>query len=568
MFCNKCGNKLPDGSAFCPVCGNDLRSVMATPVQQMYQPVQPVPQARTQTNVKRRKKNKKKKGMIGLLTGIVVFLILALAGILYFMFFGKDSEYQKSICENTWYIAEGFENIDFTKLGLPEFKIGKEGIQFNNDNTVTIHNKFTGKKEKFKWSLTGGVLKISYDKLTLGGKVLNVNDEELVVETEKERIIFVTREILKEEYPKVYEEVMATSDYVDENTDLNNDDNVASEDSDDYDDMDSEYSLKKIGISFPSDTANGWKMSGRELKDRFTELGYDVVLQYADRDTEKQVNQIDDMISEGCNLLIIDPVEREKSLTDVLKKASSAGIPVISFDVLIMNSDAVSYYVTFDMYQKGYLQGKFIENAYNLTNYQGTLYMEITTGDADDSSAQSIYEGAMSVLKKYIDNGTIVVLSGETDFYDVATPWWSEEEAKERALRIINENYVYGNVIDIWLCSNDSVARGVSEALSSDYPGPYPTVTGMDCDEQNVVNLITGKQAMSAFSSPVTIVDRTVKMADEILNGKSVEVNNTGDYYNNVRIVPTYICDSIIVTSDNYGEVLIESGYYKEGQFR
>ena len=222
MFCNKCGNKLPDGSAFCPVCGNDLRNVMATtvqqkivqqvyqqPVQQMYQAVQPVHQAQAQTNVKRRKKNKKKKGMIGLLIGIVVFLILALAGILYFMFFGKDSEYQKSICKNTWYIAEGFEKIDFTKLGLPEFKIGKEGIQFNNDNTVTIHNKFTGKKEKFKWSLTGGVLKISYDKLTLGGKVLNVNDEELVVETEKERIIFVTREILKEEYPMVYEEVMA-----------------------------------------------------------------------------------------------------------------------------------------------------------------------------------------------------------------------------------------------------------------------------------------------------------------------------------------------------------------------
>ena len=104
------------------------------------------------------------------------------------------------------------------------------------------------------------------------------------------------------------------------------------------------------------------------------------------------------------------------------------------------------------------------------------------------------------------------------------------------------------------------------EALKAYYSGAgWPIITGQDCDLENMKSILAGKQAMSVFKDTRILVDRTVKMVNQILNGQTVEVNGsitTGSE------TPAYLCKAVVVDKNNYREYLIESGYYTEDQLR
>ena len=318
-----------------------------------------------------------------------------------------------------------------------------------------------------------------------------------------------------------------------------------------------------VGISMPTKNLRRWDHDGLQMQQELEASGYTVDLRYAENDISTQLVQIEDMIDSGCKVLVIaaiDPV----SLNGVLAEAKQKNITVIGYDRLIMDTVDIDYFVSFDNFLVGVLQAEYIVNTYGIDNTKTTYNMEITAGDPSDQNAKMFYNGAYSVLKPYIDSGRIIIVSGQTDFIDVATPSWSTEMARARAENIIGTYYPMGSIIDAWLCSNDSTALGVADALAAVYRGPYPVVTGQDCDISNVKNIINGKQAMSVFKDTRTLASQTVKMAEQILEGKDVDVNDTSTYDNGAKIVPAYLCDPIFVDANNYRDVLIDSGYYLE----
>lgn len=194
-------------------------------------------------------------------------------------------------------------------------------------------------------------------------------------------------------------------------------------------------------------------------------------------------------------------------------------------------------------------------------------YIEIFTGDPGDNNAKFFYNGAMDVLKPYIDAAKLVVKSGSVDFADVATASWSTETAQARMDAILASNYADGTVLDAVLCSNDSTALGVENALSA-YTGEWSIITGQDCDVANVKNIIAGKQSMSIFKDTRMLATQTVKMVDAIISGKEAEVNDTKSYDNGTGIIPTFLCEPEYVDVSNYKEMLIDSGYYTEDQIK
>lgn len=320
----------------------------------------------------------------------------------------------------------------------------------------------------------------------------------------------------------------------------------------------------KVGISLPTKDLMRWAQDGDQMKKEFETLGYTVDLQYASNTVKTQVLQIENMINSGCDVLIIAAIE-SSSLGEVLNKAKSKNIPVIAYDRLIYETDSVDYYVTFDNYRVGQIQAEYIVNSLNLNNTKGPYNIEITAGDPSDMFAAQFYQGAMDVLEPYIDSGKLNIVSGQKDFKDVATDSWKTAKAQERAENIISAYYQGGIQIDAWLCSNDSTALGVINALEKYYKGTtYPVITGQDCDISSVKCIITGKQAMSVFKDTRTLASQAVKMGSQILNGQDVDVNDTQTYNNSKKIVPTYACDPVFVTADNYRTVLIDSGYYTE----
>ena len=323
----------------------------------------------------------------------------------------------------------------------------------------------------------------------------------------------------------------------------------------------------KVGISMPTRDLQRWNLDGANMQKELEAGGYTVDLQYASNDVQTQISQIENMISDGCDVLIIAAIEGT-SLQAVVDKAKANDIPVISYDRLLMYSDGVSYYATFDNYAVGTVQGKYVESALGLDSGKGPFNIEFTAGDSEDYNADYFFQGAYDVLKPYIDNGQLKVLSGETTFKEVATEWWATENAQARAEKIISSFYSGTNDIDVWLCSNDSTALGVANALSSSYNGSYPIITGQDCDIAAVKNILAGKQSMSIFKDTRTLASQTVKMATQIINGETVDVNDTTRYNNGSIDVKAFLCEPVYADAGNYKVVLIESGYYTEGQLR
>ena len=173
----------------------------------------------------------------------------------------------------------------------------------------------------------------------------------------------------------------------------------------------------------------------------------------------------------------------------------------------------------------------------------------------------------MEVLQPYIDSGKLVVQSGQVKKEEVSTADWSTEKAQSRMEAILASNY-NGKDLDVVLCSNDSTALGVENALEANYTGKWPVITGQDCDKPNVKNIVNGKQSMSVFKDTRKLAEQTVKMVDAIMDGKEAETNDNESYDNGTGIIPSYLCEPTVVTIDNYEEMLLDSGYYTEADIK
>ncbi len=324
---------------------------------------------------------------------------------------------------------------------------------------------------------------------------------------------------------------------------------------------------KKVGVAMPTKDLQRWNQDGANMKAQLEEAGYTVDLQYAANDIATQVSQIENMINSGCKLLVIASIDGD-SLGTVLAQAKEKGVKVIAYDRLIMNSDAVTYYATFDNYMVGTKQGEYIEQQLGLKDGKGPFNIELVTGDPGDNNARFFFGGAMDVLQKYIDNGQLVVKSGQTDFATVATANWSTETAQARFDAIIAANYADGTTLDAVMANNDSTAMGVTNALEANYTGAWPIITGQDCDIANVKNMIAGKQSMSIFKDTRTLASKVVEMVDAIMLGKEAPVNDTKTYDNGTGIIPSYLCEPVFADINNYKQLLIDSKYYTEDQLK
>ncbi|MCR4607772.1 MAG: sugar-binding protein [Oscillospiraceae bacterium] len=323
-----------------------------------------------------------------------------------------------------------------------------------------------------------------------------------------------------------------------------------------------------VGVAMPTKDLQRWNQDGENMKAMLEKAGYQVDLQYGANDIATQVSQLENMIANGCKVLVIASIDGD-SLGTVLAQAKEKNIPVIAYDRLIMNSDAVTYYATFDNWLVGTKQGEFIEAALGLKEGKGPFNIEFITGDPGDNNINFFFDGAMSVLQPYLDSGKLVCPSGQTEKAVVATANWATDAAQARFENILATNYADGTQLDAVLASNDSTALGVENALAAAYTNSvYPVITGQDCDVAIMKNLIEGRQAMSVFKDTRTLASKVVEMVDAIMQGKEPPINDTKTYDNGTGIIPSYLCEPVGCTVDNYKELLIDSGYYTEDQFK
>lgn len=331
---------------------------------------------------------------------------------------------------------------------------------------------------------------------------------------------------------------------------------------------------QKIGISMPTQSLERWSRDGSYLEQQFKDAGYETEVTYSDNDSNRQVNDIQNMIADDVDLLIVAAIDGE-ALNTAMDDAAKAGIPVISYDRLILN-DAVSYYVSFDNYTVGKLQGEYIVDQLDLDNAGDKTYnLEITAGDPADNNATYFFNGAMDVLNPYIEDGTLVVPSGQTDFDSVATAQWNTDDAMERAQNVLSSYYADGTQLDAWLCSNDSTALGVAKAVTSDYTGSNSIlITGQDGDEANLKNIVDGVQSMTVYKNVSDESIVTLELAKAMLNGDTIDASlidkfgveatyDTESYETSEgNKCPSFLLVPNVITKDNLQD-LVDTGLYE-----
>lgn len=329
----------------------------------------------------------------------------------------------------------------------------------------------------------------------------------------------------------------------------------------------SEDEKGKIGIAMPTQSSERWIADGNHMVSYFEDLGFETDLQYAEDVVENQVSQIENMITRGVDALVIASVDGE-ALTTVLESANAEGIPVISYDRLIMNSEFVDYYATFDNFEVGVLQGQYIIDELDLESEEGPFNIELFAGSPDDNNAHFFFNGAMSVLQPYIDEGKLNVLSGQTDFNQIAILRWDGATAQSRMDNLLSSNYGGGEELDAVLAPADLLSIGILASLKNSgfTADDMPIVTGQDADIPAVNALIAGEQAMTVFKDTRVLAEKAVEMTEAVLQGEEPEVNDTTTYDNNMKVVPSFLETPVVVTVDNYEELLIDSGYYEADQ--
>jgi len=325
-----------------------------------------------------------------------------------------------------------------------------------------------------------------------------------------------------------------------------------------------------IGIAMPTKSSSRWIADGDNIVKVLQAKGYKTDLQYADNDIPNQLAQIENMITKKEKALVIAAIDGT-TLSDALQHAADAGIKVISYDRLIRGSANVDYYATFDNFQVGVQQAGSIEKGLGLKEGKGPFNIELFGGSADDNNAFFFYNGAMSVLKPYIDSGKLVVQSKQMGMDKVSTLRWEASVAQARMENLLSAFYTSKHV-DAVLSPYDGLSIGIIAALRGVGYGskevPMPIISGQDAEVPSVKSIINHEQYSTIFKDTRELAKVAAGMVDAVLSGGKPEINDTKTYENGVKVVPSYLLKPIAVDISNWKTALVDTGYYKAEQFQ
>lgn len=320
-----------------------------------------------------------------------------------------------------------------------------------------------------------------------------------------------------------------------------------------------------IGVAMPTKSSERWISDGANVVKELKSKGYRTKLVYGEDDPDQQVSQIENMITQGVDALIVAAIDN-KSLNNVLQQAKDADIPVISYDRLILGTENVDYYASFDNEKVGELQGSYIVDKLGLEDgKKGPFSIELFAGSNDDNNTKYFFQGAMNVLKPHIDKGELVVRSKQTALNQVTTLRWDGGTAQKRMDDLLTSSY-RSDKVDAVLSPYDGISIGILSALKSDGYGtgakPMPVVTGQDAELASVKSIIAGDQTQTVYKDLRKLAKVASNMVDAALNDKKPEVNDTKSYDNGVKVVPAYLLQPVSVDKANYKEALVDDGYY------
>lgn len=308
-----------------------------------------------------------------------------------------------------------------------------------------------------------------------------------------------------------------------------------------------------IGISLPQKTSENWVLAEGLFNDGLTKAGFKADVQFANGGVSEQQNQIQAMITKQAKVIVIGAIDGAQ-LGSQVKAAKDSGAIVIAYDRLLKNTADVDYYIAYDNFKVGTLQGQALLDGMKAKKPNGPYNIELFAGSPDDANAQVFFDGAMSVLKPKIDDGTLKVASGQTSFNQVVTQGWKAENAQKRADTLLSANYT-STTLDGVLSPNDTLARAIITSVKQ-AGKPIPVVTGQDSEAESVKAIMAGEQYSTIKKDTRALVAKTIEMVQALQKGQNPPpgINDTKSYNNGVKVVPAELLTPLIVTKANAKE--------------
>ncbi len=306
-----------------------------------------------------------------------------------------------------------------------------------------------------------------------------------------------------------------------------------------------------IGVALPKKTSENWVLAENIFKKDMTDAGFKVDVQFANNGVAEQQNQIQTMVTKGAKVLIVGALDGSQLGTQ-LAAAKQQGVTVIAYDRLLTNTQAVDYYVAFDNFKVGVLQGNALLEGLKAKKPNGPYNVELIAGSPDDANSKVFFDGAMSVLQPKIKDGTLKVVSGQTSFQQVVTQDWKAENVQKRMDNVLAAHYA-SVPLDGVLSPNDTLARAAMTSVKQ-AGKPTPVVTGQDSEVESVKSIMAGEQYSTINKDTRKLVAAAIDMTKQLQKGEKVTVNDEKSYNNGVKVVPANLLEPVIVTKANAKE--------------
>ena len=302
----------------------------------------------------------------------------------------------------------------------------------------------------------------------------------------------------------------------------------------------------KIGFSIDDLRVERWTRDRDFFVEAAKKMGGTVYVQSADANEQRQISQIENLISRGVDVLVIVPFNATV-LTNTIKEAKKAGIKVLSYDRLILNAD-IDAYISFDNEKVGEMQAEGVVKLAPKGNYY------LLGGAPTDNNAKMLREGQMKILKPLVDKGDIKIV-GQQWVKD-----WSPSEALSITENALTAN---NNKIDAIVASNDGTAGGAIQALAAQKLSGKVPVSGQDADLAAIKRVIAGTQAMTVYKPLKTIASEAAKLAVELARNEKPAYNST--YDNGLKKVSTVLLKPTPLDKSNVNMVVTD-GFYTAAQ--
>ncbi|MCP9948378.1 substrate-binding domain-containing protein [Actinomadura madurae] len=308
-----------------------------------------------------------------------------------------------------------------------------------------------------------------------------------------------------------------------------------------------------IGVALPAKTSENWVLAGDLFNSGLKQAGFKADVQYAGASTTvaDQQAQISSMVTKGAKVIVIGATDAAQLSTQVAQ-AKQSGAIVIAYDRLITNTKDVDYYIAFDNFKVGQLQGQALLDGMKAKKAKGPWTIELFSGSPDDNNSAVFFDGAMSVLKPLIDKGEVKVGSGQADIKQTAIQGWKAENAQQRMDSLLTSTYSKKNVDGV-LSPNDTLARAILTSVKG-AGKPLPVVTGQDSEVESVKSIMAGEQYSTINKDTRKLVAETVNMVKSLQGGGKPQINDTKSYNNGVKVVPAFLLPPVIVTKENAGQ--------------